>query len=273
MDRIYARGPNGPIHSDDWAGEDVRCYITHEKLKHIQSHSVRAHKRLKVSVRAHKRNSYFRGITSTIGKGMSIQHKAAQDKILRAFEAGTPYLYDVCEISGQTAMLERRIPHRNTHFDIDVGFLSGQNVVGAVEVWYAHKVDTNKAWELTKRFPWVEVRAESVLSAEYGAVLPTKNSGRIILLAVHASAWSTVTVAKAAARAARESAVRAAFSVNDALVRVSECGARRSRRRCRERRLRRSEDSEGRRDKLSGPGEILCRGRRGEWQISRTRRW
>ena len=221
MDRVYARGPNGPIHADEWDGETVTCYVTEEPLVHVKGHAVRAHKRLKADVRAHERHAYFRG-NFACGSEMSVEHKAAQDKIVRAFEAGTPYTYETCVIPGESVKLERRIPYGSTHFDLDVGFMRGDQVVGAVEIWWKHEVGDEKAWELTQRFPWAEVRAEAVLAANPGACLPTCNSGRTMLLAVYAVAWDTVDVAEAAVRAARESVARAQYATHWAAKRVVE---------------------------------------------------
>lgn len=204
--RTFARSPDGPVHVNNWVWDgEYTCYDTGEPLSRVKEHL-----RLGIPVRAH-----WRSLSSGIWSNMSIEHKAAQHKICKALEVGTPYTYEVnydapcVTIPGDTTQLERRISHGDTHFDLDVGFTCGGDVVGAVEIYWKHEVDENKAWELSTRFPWVEVRAEVVLAAKYGACLPTCNSGRQMLNAANAAALFAVERAKAGAATAATAATAA----------------------------------------------------------------
>lgn len=122
-----------------------------------------------IFIKEGKKSSHFRHLKDTLcAGGESNQHKTAKSLIVDYFDK---WKFDArCKCGNSVDVILSGIPileqvYKNRR--LDVGILSTEKVVGAIEVHYSHLVEEEKERDLSD-IDWVEIEANDVINGFVG---------------------------------------------------------------------------------------------------------
>ena len=167
----YAKYEDGQIITTISGSKRLKAYcVACDEPVHFVKDHTRKHpsKDQKIDVRAHFRHTNDIHVTEAFlrqHRPESIAHLAAK----QALVAGNFFFFIRCggcdEIIPIKLEGERREEVPYNKYRLDVAYMSGDNVVGGVEVLHSSRVSHKKVRFLDKNLPWCEVKAEKVLKS------------------------------------------------------------------------------------------------------------
>ena len=159
IDIQWARGEHGPLYAA--SGVTAACYDCGQPLVGVKEHT-KTRNGISYQVCAH-----FRHKTDSTCAGETWQHKAAKHRV--ATENFRWYMKCVeCNCRFDVKIEGTAVEEKHWHaYYLDVAFMQGDRVTGAVEVCQTHASDDCKCTDMTiNNLAWIEVSAQEVLNSK-----------------------------------------------------------------------------------------------------------